>query len=184
MATQRQRLRRRIAGTVLSLAMICGGAVSGLAAQEQDSSSSFVKDVIKQVVIDPTTYAPSAIAYDATIRDWKTSQPFFRSGFVEHNSRYTISGLPNDVPLHNRDGNRRIFVDAVATLGMSAAHNALERTIERGLLTRYPNHGRLIGVMGWIERVSFGVGTAYVLSIEHYRQAQANAAQGKALGLR
>jgi hypothetical protein len=41
----------------------------------------------------------------------------------------------------------------------------------------------LIGVLGWIERISFGVGTAYVLSIEHYRQVQINA-QAKTLGLR
>ena len=184
MQTQQPRLGRQIVGVALCLSVICCGAAGDLFAQEQERPSSVVKDIVKEVVLDPTTFAPSIIAYDATIRDWKTSQPFFKNGFVEQNSRYTITGLPNDRPLNYGDGNRRIFLDAMTTLGTSLAHNALERTIERGLVERHPEHRRLIRTLGWVERISFGVGMSYVLSIEHYRQAQANAAQASALGLR
>ena len=83
------------------------------------------------MVFDPTTYAPAIIAYDATMRDWKTSQPFFRNGFMEHNSRFTISGRANDVPVSYAEGKKRILADAAANLGMSALNNFTGRVFER-----------------------------------------------------
>jgi hypothetical protein len=184
MPTQQPRSCQRIVGALVCLTAIWWAGGTALTAQEPESPSSFAGSVAKQVALDPSTYAPAVIAYDAAIRDWKTSQPLFQSGFIERNSHYTRSGLPNDAPLTYGDGNRRIFFDSLAILGASAAHNALERTVERGLVTRYPEHRRLIGALGWVERISFGVGMAYVLSNEHYRQAEVNAAQARALGLR
>jgi hypothetical protein len=163
--------------------MILGLVTVRPALAQEAQPSTFVKDVVKQVVLDPTTYAPAIISYDATIRDWNTSQPLFRNGYLERNPRYTVTGLPYDVPLSYNDGNRRIMFDTLRNLGTSAAHNAFERSLEKGLVTRYPQHRKLIGVLGWAERISFSVGMSYVLSIQHYRQAQSNAAQATALGL-
>ena len=61
--------------------------------------SSLALDVTRGVLLDPTTYAPAAILYTSMRLDWKSSQPFFARGYVEANDRYTISGLPHDVPV-------------------------------------------------------------------------------------
>ena len=77
-------------------------------AQESDGGSA-VGSIFKRVVFDPTTYAPAVIAYDGTMRDWNTSQPFFRHGYNERNERFTLSGLPNDRPLSYEVGQRQAF---------------------------------------------------------------------------
>ena len=148
------------------------------------SQSSFAGSMVKQVLLDPTTYAPSIIAYDATMRDWNTSQPFFRNGFMEHNSRYTISGRANDVPLAYADGKKRILADAAANLGMSALNNVTGRVFERMLIDRYPEHRKIVRAVSWIERISFGVYMSYMLSKDHYRQAELNATRAQQLGYR
>jgi hypothetical protein len=156
---------------------------SGATAQDQDRSSPLTA-IVKQVVFDPTTYAPAAIAYDATLRDWNSSQPFFKNGFMELNPRFTISGLPNDVPVSYSEGKRRILSDAFGTLGLSLINNFTDRALERTLMTRYPEHRKLIRAAGWIERISVGAGMSYVLSVQHFRQAQSNAALAQELGYR
>jgi hypothetical protein len=152
------------------------------AAQDQRQSSPPLTTIVKQVVLDPTTYAPAAIAYDATIRDWNSSQPFFRNGFMELNPRFTVSGLPNDVPVSYSEGKRRILSDAVGNLGLSLVNNFTERALERTLMTRYPEHRKMVRAAGWVERISFGAGMAYVMSIQHFRQAESNAALAQELG--
>src|SRR3981081_690868 len=98
MVTWQQRAAHRgIVAVMLSLGILCI-ATSNAIAQDQ-APSSFMGTIVKQVVLDPTTYAPAVIAYDATVRDWKPSQPFFNNGFMEQNQRFTISGRPNDVPV-------------------------------------------------------------------------------------
>lgn len=163
------------------LTVVCAPANAN--AQER-TQSSFLSDIAKQVVFDPTTYAPAIIAYDGTMRDWNTSQPFFRNGFVEANQRYTVSGLPYDTPLSYSDGHRRILLDALTTLEVSVVNNAAARVFERVLMERYPNHRKAVRTLGWIERVSVGVAMSYVLSAEHYRQAQINTQRAAALGYR
>jgi hypothetical protein len=152
-------------------------------AQDQQPSSPVIS-IVKEVVLDPTTYAPAVIAYDATMRDWNSSQPFFRNGYMELNPRFTISGLPNDVPLSYAAGNRRILSDAFGNLGMSLVNNFTDRVFERKLMERYPGHRKIVRAVGWIERLSFNGYMSYALSAAHYRQAQANTAQARALGLR
>lgn len=149
----------------------------------QDQSSSLTS-VVKETLLDPTTYAPAVIAYDATVRDWNTSQPFFRNGFTEHNPRFTISGLANDVPVSYSEGNRRIVSDAVANLGASLVNNFTDRVFERVLLDRYPHHRKIVRTISWIERLSFGAYMSYALSAEHYRQARSNAVRARDLGYR
>ena len=142
-------------------------------AQEQEQPS-LLKDTVKRVVIDPTTYLPAIIAYDATYRDWRTSQPFFEHGFNEHNPHFTASGLPNDAPISYSAGNRRIATDALITLGTSAMTNVTGNIIERVLAERYPEHRKLWRALGWAGRISFASYMSYRLSIGHYRQAQSN----------
>src|SRR5436190_11291945 len=94
----RQHFPLRFASTfVMILTLVLASAPFASAQDEKRSSAS--ADVVKGVVFDPTTYAPALIGYDATMKDWKTSQPFFRNGYVEHNERFTITGQPNDTAL-------------------------------------------------------------------------------------
>jgi hypothetical protein len=176
-----QQQARAIVAVVL-FSGICGVATTAIA-QDQDHSS-FVGSIAKQVVLDPTTYAPAIIAYDATMRDWKTSQPFFHNGFMEHNERFTISGRANDVPVAFGEGQKRILTDAVTNFGMSALNNFTSRVFERVLLDRYPEHRKIVKAASWVERISFGVYMSYVLSKDHYRQAELNATRAQQLGYR
>jgi hypothetical protein len=151
---------------------------------QEDKRSSVLADTVKGVLLDPTTYAPAVIGYDATMRDWNTSQPFFRSGFVEHNERFTVTGRPDDTPLSYTVGRNQIFKDAVAAFGVAAAQNATSRLVERALLQRYPDHQKVVKTIGWIQRISVASLMSYHLSADHYRQAQLNAQRAADLGLR
>src|SRR6266481_5264604 len=93
----------------------------GAIAQDREGRS-FTADVITRVILDPTSYAPAVLAYDATMRDWRTSQPFFQHGFYERNARFTINGLPNDVPVSYGAGQRIIVADAMESLKRSAVN--------------------------------------------------------------
>ena len=146
---------------------------SSVVAQDQKESSSFA-DIVKGVVFDPTTYVPAAISYDATMRDWNSSQTLFQHGYVEHNLRFTISGLPNDVPVGYGEGNYRIRMDALLNVEMSLVNNFSSRFIERALMERYPEHRKRIRTLGWIERTAFASYMSYYLSQAHYRQWRAN----------
>ena len=139
---------------------------------------------MKSVIFDPTTYAPAIIAYDATMRDWNTSQPFFRAGYVEHNERFTLTGRPNDLPMSYEDGQRRILTDALVNLQMSIVNNVADRLFERMLLSRFPEHRKVVKTLGWIERATFASYMSYQLSAQHYRQANSNAQRAQQMGLR
>ena len=102
------------------------------ASAQSQEQSSFLADTFKRVVSDPTTYAPAALAYDATMRDWNSSQPFFRNGFVEHNPRFTISGRPNDFALSYGAGRKRIRADALVNVQMSAVNNVVDQLLAGG----------------------------------------------------
>src|SRR6478672_3681203 len=143
---------------------------------------SFTAAVIKGVVLDPTTYVPAVLAYDATMRDWRTSQPFFQHGFYERNARFTISGLPNDVAVSYGAGQRIIVADALESLKRSAVNNLAEQFIERVLVNKYPNHRKFIRGVGWAQRISFASFKAYRLSAPHYRQAGQNQRLAEQLG--
>ena len=153
----------------------------GAIAQDR-AERPFIADVITRVVLDPTTYAPAVLAYDATMRDWRTSQPFFQHGFYESNARFTISGLPNDVAVSYGAGQRMIRADALESLKRSAVNNLAEQIIERVLVNKYPNHRKLVRVVGWAQRISFASFKAYRLSARHYRQAGQNERLAEQLG--
>jgi hypothetical protein len=134
------------------------------------------------VVFDPTTYAPALISYDATMRDWNTSQPFFRNGYVEHNARFTISGRPNDTAVGYTVGKNQILKDTLTTFGTSAVQNLSSRLVERALLAKYPEHRKIVKTVGWIQRIGMASLMSYHLSAAHYRQAAHNASRARELG--
>src|SRR5262245_49976399 len=171
-------LRMRLVGALTALLLF---SAAGAIAQDR-AERSFSADVITRVVLDPTTYAPAALAYDATMRDWRTSQPFFQRGFYESNARFTISGLPNDVAVSYGAGRRIIRADALESLKRSAVNNFAEQIIERVLVNKYPNHRKLIRAVGWAQRISFASFKAYRLSSPHYRQASQNQRLAEQLG--
>jgi hypothetical protein len=154
------------------------------ASAQEDQPSLPVVDIAKRVLLDPTTYAPAVIAYDATMRDWNSSQPFFRNGYLEHNPRFTISGRSNDVPLSYDDGHKRILKDALFHLQLAAAHYTVENIVERVLVERFPNKRKLWRVLGWIERGAYASYASYVLSEQHYRQWKHNERLAKEMGFR
>jgi hypothetical protein len=167
---------------VIALAGITGILIPcSASAQEQPSA---IGDTVKRVVLDPTTYAPAVIAYDATMRDWNTSQPFFRNGYMERNERFTLTGRPNDRPISYDAGRNRILTDALLNLQMSVVNNVADQVFERMLITRFPEHRKLVRTLGWVERLSFGAYMSYQLSARHYQQASANELRAQQMGFR
>jgi hypothetical protein len=154
------------------------------ASAQETSGGSAVGSIFKRVVFDPTTYAPAVIAYDGTMRDWNTSQSFFRNGYFERNERFTLSGLPNDRPVSYEVGQRRILSDAFVTLEMSVINNVSSQVFERILIDRFPQQRKLVRTLGWIERGAFASFMAYHLSAQHYRQAAANQASAQQMGFK
>lgn len=171
--------RRAVVGIVgLVLALLL--SVRPAQAQEPDRSS-FVADVLKQVALDPTTYAPAVLSYTGLRLDWRSSQVFFRHGFVEANRRYTVSGLPNDIPIGYGAGNRRLIADALGMLQMSLVNNATAALFEKLLARRYPEHRTLLRVLSWVERAAFA-GYWSSRSSTHFHQWRENERLSRRLG--
>jgi len=166
----------------IAFAGITGIVVPSSASAQEPPSP--LGDMVKRVVLDPTTYAPAVIAYDATMRDWNTSQPFFRHGYMERNERFTLTGRPNDLPISYGAGRNRILTDALLNLQMSVVNNVADQLFERMLLTRFPEHRKLVRTLGWVERISFGTYMSYQLSAQHYRQATANELRAQQMGFK
>ena len=152
-----------------------------VSAQEPPSP---IGDTVKRVILDPTTYAPAIIAYDATMRDWNTSQAFFNHGYMEHNERFTLTGRPNDFPVSYGVGQRRIFTDALVNLQMSVVNNVADQLFERMLLARFPEHRKLVRTLGWIERSTFASYMSYQLAAQHYQQASMNVQRAQQMGFK
>src|SRR5689334_11217711 len=104
--------RAAVSGLLVSLLILTPCAAS---AQEQPRSN-VVLDVAKAVVLDPTTYVPATLAYTSMRMDWNSSQTLFERGWLEHNSRFTVSGRPNDTPISFEAGNRQIARTALLHL--------------------------------------------------------------------
>jgi hypothetical protein len=167
---------------VILIAMSVCPAVRAFA--QSENKPSLLSDVAKRVALDPTTYAPALLGYDATVRDWNSSQPFFRYGFVEHNARFTVSGRPDDVAMGYQAGRQKILGDAWGNLQMSLVNNAASAIFEHVLIEKYPDHPKLVRTLGWVERIGFASFMSYQLSAEHYRQWHMNDQKAQQLGLR
>ncbi len=147
-------------------------------------SGSTQGSLFKNVLSDPTTYAPAVLAFTAMRLDWDSSQPFFRNGYQELNGRFTVNGVSGGPPLTYGAGNRKIAMDALWVLGMSALNNGSERLFERFLASRLPGHPKLVRVLGWAERTAFASWVAYSMSAGHFRQWQANERLAGQLGFK
>jgi len=183
MVTRQQYWLRGLATSAIITILLVTSTARLASAQEVDQPSA-VADIVKGVVFDPTTYAPALISFDATMRDWNTSQPFFRNGYVERNARFTVSGLPNDTAVSYAVGRNQILKDTLATFGTSAVQNLSSRLVERALLAKYPDHRKMVKTIGWIQRIGVASFMSYQLSAAHYRQARDNAALARQLGYR
>jgi hypothetical protein len=134
--------------TILLFLMIAA-PVSAQSSESAGDNNSFW-NISKSVLLDPTTYAPAGISYTATRLDWNTSQPFFARGFIERNPRFTITGLPNDVPLSHADGNKRILTDTLmyhadVCRAQSRAFSLWSVCSSR----RIRKHRKIIKTIGW-----------------------------------
>jgi hypothetical protein len=182
---QRYWLHRLATSATLALLLVLATARYAPAQEpREDDQSSTVADIVKGVVFDPTTYAPALISYDATMRDWNTSQPFFHNGYLEYNARFTVTGRPNGIPVSYAVGKNQILKDTLATLGATAAQNLTSRVVERALMARYPEHRKVVKTIGWIQRIGLASLMSYNLSAAHYRQAAYNASRARELGYR
>jgi hypothetical protein len=152
------------------------------AVAQEAAHVSFGADVATHVIVDPTTYVPALIGYDAMSRDWTSSQPLFAHGFVEHNPEFTVGGLANGQPVSYGAGRQQILGDLWLNLEISAAHNVAARAIERVLLDRHPQHAKLIRRLGWAERTFAAGWLTYHWSANRYRQWQANEQVARQLG--
>jgi len=170
--------RFRVVGCALSLLL-----ASGAAAQDREQPN-LVADVVKGVLLDPTTYAPAVITWEATRLDWNSSQVFFRNGYTEHNPNFTLSGRGDDVAMGYSQGNRQILMDAFANLQVSVVNNLSTRIVEHMLVPRYPNHRKLVRTLGWVERSMVASFLTYQMSAVHFRQWQENEQRAQTLGLR
>lgn len=151
-------------------------AATAASAQTADSpeKTSFLVDLAKDVVFDPTTWAPASISYTATQLDWNSSQVFFRNGIMERNARFTVSGASPGVAIGYAEGNRKILMDTLATLQMSVANNVTANLVERVLIKRFPERRKLLRTLGWIERIGVASYWSHRLSAAHFQQWQTN----------
>jgi hypothetical protein len=156
-------------------------AATAIFAQETDHPSA-VTSVFKGVILDPTTYAPALISYDATMRDWNTSQPFFQNGYVERNARFTLTGRSYDSPVSYGVGRNQITKDTLTAFGVSAVQNTASRMVEQVLMSKFPNHRKAVKAIGWMQRIAVASAMSYQLSADHYRQATLNAQRARELG--
>lgn len=156
---------------------------SSASAQEQDPAP-VLPGVVKAVLLDPTTYAPALVGWEATRLDWSSSQIFFRNGWSEHNGGFTKSGRADGTAIFYAAGNRQITLDAFANLRLSVVNNFSSHMVERLLIRRYPSHRTLIRRLGWIERAAVASLWTYRLSAGHLRQWRENERLARQLGYR
>ena len=158
-------------GTLVAIVLVL---VPGPVLGQTDEPRPFAWDVARAVLIDPTTYAPAVISYEAMGGDWKTSQVLFAHGWLEKNPRFTLSGRANDMPVDYSEGADRIRGAALTVLQYSVLNNVGAGVVERLLVARYPRRKNLIRTLSWVERIAFASLLAYSNSADHFRQASSN----------
>jgi hypothetical protein len=157
-------------------------ATCGSARAQSVERPSVVGGAVKSAALDPTTYAPAAVLYQAMMLDWKSSQALFAHGFVEDNPRYTVNGFAHDVPVSFGAGKTRILRDALMTVPAMFVNNAASQLIERSLVQRHPEHQKALHVLGIVQRISLSALISYRLSSVHFQQWQTNVRMAQQLG--
>ena len=173
-----RQLRARASCLIVGLLLIPWNASA------QDREVNPIGRAIKATFLDPMTYPPAMLTYDGTMRDWQTSQPFFKNGFVEQNPRFTLSGRPGDRAVSYETGRNQILKDSLSVLAVSAVHNFSTQLIEQALRDRYPEHRKMVTAIGWIERSAVASLMSYQLAGPHYRQWRDNQRLIAELGIR
>jgi hypothetical protein len=167
--------RAAIVVTMLSVVPVSAWA-------QAEEQRPFAWDVARAVLIDPTTYAPALLSYEAMRQDWKTSQVLFAHGWVEQNPRFTISGRANDMPVSYHEGTSRIRGAALTVLQYSAINNVGAQVAERLLVSRYPHRKKLIRALSWVERIAFASILTHSNTADHFRQASSNRRSAREFG--
>jgi hypothetical protein len=160
--------------TVVMTFSVTAPAASAQTTDREPGPSSFLVDLTKDIVFDPTTWAPASISFGATRLDWNSSQVFFRQGILERNPRFTVNGLSPGVPIGYGDGNRKILGDTLAILQMSVINNVSANLVERVLLKHHPERRKLLRTLGWVERIAFASYWSHRLSAAHFEQWRTN----------
>lgn len=142
------------------------------------SAQNIVLNTFKKAAVqeakNPTTYAPAVLSFTAKKLDWKSSQVFFRHGYAEANSDFTLSGKPADTPISYAAGNKKIAVDSLKLMAGTAVNNLSANALETIFTSWFPDHRRSIKTAGWIERIAISSFVAYKKSNGHFRQWRMN----------
>jgi hypothetical protein len=154
----------------LLLAVVVVLFASSAVAQEKPSLSRSLTAALK----DPTTWAPAGIGFVAKKLDWDSSQRLFALGSTEMNPRFTINGQSDAPPISFAAGNRIILRRTAVVAAESYTHNVIAVSIDRALQRRFPAHRRLVSTLGWIERLAFASGRAYLVSAASWRAWRTN----------
>lgn len=173
--------KNNVFGILLALSIVF--VMPGLASAQNEGRPNIVLDLTKAVLFDPTTYAPAALSYTSQRMDWNSSQTLFKAGWKEHNSRFTVSGRPDDMPISYDAGNRQIRRAALAHLQESIVNNLSAQIFERSLTQKYPEHRTLFKTLSWVERISFSAYVGYQASVDHFRQVQRNQDMAREYGI-
>jgi hypothetical protein len=176
-----KRLHTAIAGFWL---LSCVLLTPSIASAQSESRPSFLWDVTKSVLIDPTTYVPATMSYTSMKMDWTSSQPLFRAGWVERNHLFTQTGRANDTPVSYADGNRKIRQMALLHLQESIINNVAANVFERVLSEKYPEHRKLFKALSWVERIAFASYVSYLASANHFKQTERNQELARQYGFR
>ena len=157
-----------------AIALCLAARASAQDAHEVPSVPSLTLEAVKQTLLDPTTYAPAGTLYISSRLDWNSSQVFFAHGDLEQNPRFTITGLPHDVPLSYSAGNKMLLTDAMSVAAVSFTNNAVTHFTVDALAIRHPEHQKLWTTLGWIERSAVATSLSYFLSAQHFEQWREN----------
>jgi hypothetical protein len=93
------------------------------------ASGSAQTRLLKHLIVDPTTYAPTAMAYASMHMDWKTSQPLFKAGWLERNPDFTVSGRQHDTPISYGAGRTKNVFLVLQVTGCRRIVNRVKPTI-------------------------------------------------------
>ena len=159
-------MRTVVAAALLLVTMAAPGRAQSL--------GEHARSIARDVLTDPTTYAPAVASEIGKTLDWSSSQRFFAAGYLEANPYYTITGLPHDRPVSASTGHWTNFEASLEVFAVSAGNNVAVGVASRALEARWPQHKRWIRAAAVVERFAFAVGTGYLNSAKNFRQWRRN----------
>lgn len=171
-------MKKAALSSLLFLVLLTGFSQEAMA---QNRVAGFIKDVAKDVFVNPTTYGSLGASLLGKGLDWDSSQIFFEHGHGETNPDYAVNG-PGSKAVSHAAGNRRLVVESFLNFGLSIGNNAVISATERLLLTKHPEHQKLVKTIGWIEKVVANGYIVYFSSYRNFKQWQINKNRAQQLG--